>query len=84
MMGSNSCLKRIRGYKSHVQTSDGVLGAEAGLSRAKVLGHHFNGTLCLWKVRRERWSPDLLIHHHFKEKVCPGEIGGPAELTEDM
>lgn len=74
MTGSNLCLKRIRGYKSHIQTSDCVLGAEAGSSRAQVLGHHFNGTLRLWKVRRERWSPDLLVHRHSKEKVRPGEI----------
>lgn len=73
MTDSNSCLKRIRGYKSYVQTSGCVLGAEAGsLSTAKILGHHFNCTLYFKKLRRESWSPDLFIYppqHSVKKKL---------------
>lgn len=42
MTDSNSCLKRIRGYKSHVQTLGCVLGVEAGsLSTEKIFGASF-------------------------------------------
>lgn len=43
MTDSNSCLKRIWGYKSHIQTLGCVLGAEAGLlSIAKIFGASFH------------------------------------------
>lgn len=58
MTDSNSCLKRIQGYESHVQTAGCVLGAEAGwLPTAKIFGASFQLYTVLLEAKEGKLEP---------------------------